>query len=77
MHFVFWQCKYKTTEETEEQTEAAEVDLRSSFLFSIIEFMEDNLVTGQVIGLAMEIHKALGPGLLESAHKECLAYKLE
>jgi GxxExxY protein len=29
-----------------------------------------------VIGFAIEIHTALGPGLLESAYKECLFYKL-
>ncbi len=37
--------------------------------------MENELAT-KVIGLAIEIHKALGPGLLESAYKECLHYKL-
>ena len=36
---------------------------------------EDNL-SNIIIGLAIEVHKALGPGLLESAYKECLYYKL-
>ncbi|MFN3849053.1 MAG: GxxExxY protein [Spirosomataceae bacterium] len=30
----------------------------------------------QIVGCALEVHKALGPGLLESAYKECLAFKL-
>lgn len=30
----------------------------------------------QIIGCAIEVHKALGPGLLESAYEECLAYEL-
>jgi GxxExxY protein len=38
--------------------------------------MREHELTGKVIGLAMEIHKALGPGLLESAYKECLFYKI-
>jgi GxxExxY protein len=38
--------------------------------------MSDNEITGLVIGEAIGIHKALGPGLLESAYKECLYYKL-
>lgn len=31
-----------------------------------------NEVTGQVIGAAIEVHRQLGPGLLESAYTECL-----
>ena len=38
--------------------------------------MEMNELSGKVIGLAIEVHNALGPGLLESAYKECLTYKI-
>ena len=38
--------------------------------------MQDNELTGRIIGLAMEVHNAPGPGLLESAYKECLYFKL-
>jgi GxxExxY protein len=38
--------------------------------------MTENEISNHVIGVAIEIHKVLGPGLLESAYKECLYYKL-
>ena len=38
--------------------------------------MNHNDVSSKIIGLAIEVHRALGPGLLESAYKECLFYKL-
>jgi GxxExxY protein len=38
--------------------------------------MEINQITGLVIGCAIEVHKNLGPGLLESAYEECLAFEL-
>lgn len=31
----------------------------------------------QVIGCAIEVHKVLGPGLLESTYKQCLAHELK
>jgi GxxExxY protein len=40
------------------------------------ENMELNEVTQKIIGCAIEVHKKLGPGLLESAYEECLAYEL-
>ncbi len=33
-------------------------------------------ITGSVIGAAIAVHRALGPGLLESAYEACLAYEL-
>ena len=33
-------------------------------------------LTRRVIGAAIEVHRALGPGLLESAYEECLFYEL-
>lgn len=36
----------------------------------------ENHIANQIIGCAIEVHKVLGPGLLESAYKECLYYKL-
>lgn len=39
--------------------------------------MEINELTEKIIGCAIEVHKHLGPGLLESAYEECLAYELE
>lgn len=34
-------------------------------------------MTRTIIGLAMDVHTALGPGLLENAYKECLFYKID
>jgi GxxExxY protein len=38
--------------------------------------MEINELTERVIGACIEIHKTLGPGLLESAYEECLCHEL-
>lgn len=35
-----------------------------------------NRITEQVIGGCIEVHRALGPGLLESAYEECVCYEL-
>ncbi len=38
--------------------------------------MKDDALTERVIGLAINVHKQLGPGLLESVYERCLAYEL-
>ena len=38
--------------------------------------MTENELSKTIIGLAIEVHSALGPGLLESAYKECIYYKI-
>jgi GxxExxY protein len=38
--------------------------------------MDNNELTQAIIGAAIEVHRGLGPGLLESAYEECLAYEL-
>lgn len=37
---------------------------------------EENRLSNFIIGKAIEVHKLLGPGLLESAYQECLYYEL-
>ncbi len=38
--------------------------------------MKVNEITEQIIGAAIEVHRALGPGLLESAYEACLSHEL-
>lgn len=38
--------------------------------------MTENEIAHRIIGCAIEVHKSLGPGLLESAYQECLFYAL-
>ena len=37
---------------------------------------ETDPLTGNIIGAAIDVHRALGPGLLESAYEACLVYEL-
>ncbi len=39
--------------------------------------MTINEVTSAIIGAAIKVHRVLGPGLLESAYRVCLAYELQ
>jgi len=39
--------------------------------------MEFDALSNRVIGCAIEVHRHLGPGLLESAYEQCLAHELK
>lgn len=38
--------------------------------------MEQNQLTETIIGCGIRVHKALGPGMLESVYRQCLSYEL-
>jgi len=40
------------------------------------ETLSDDVITSQIIGAAIEVHRELGPGLLESAYEKCLCHEL-
>ena len=37
---------------------------------------ENDFLTEKIVGLGIEVHRTLGPGLLESAYEECLCFEL-
>ena len=39
--------------------------------------MHENEISSKIIGAAIEVHKVLGPGLLESAYETCLERELQ
>jgi GxxExxY protein len=39
--------------------------------------MDENRITEQLIGAAIEVHRNLGPGLLEAAYRQCLAHEFD
>ena len=39
--------------------------------------MSENEISSKIIGAAIEVHKQLGPGLLESTYETCLAFELK
>jgi GxxExxY protein len=39
--------------------------------------IKGNRLTSEIIGSAVEVHRHLGPGLLESTYEECMAFELQ
>jgi GxxExxY protein len=39
--------------------------------------MEENDLAGNIIGAAIEVHRSVGPGMLESTYQQCLARELD
>jgi GxxExxY protein len=48
-----------------------------NFLILIHLPMLENEISEKIIGCSIDVHKSLGPGLLESAYQECLFYELQ
>jgi len=44
--------------------------------FGVRIIMDINELSSKIIGAAIEVHKALGPGLLESVYEECICHEL-
>jgi GxxExxY protein len=38
--------------------------------------MDENELSNKIVGAAIEVHRSLGPGLLESTYEECLCHEL-
>ncbi len=47
------------------------------FFLIVLTKMKENEISKIIIGSAIEVHKQLGPGLLESAYQECLLFELQ
>jgi len=45
--------------------------------FALVFIMSENELSKEIIGIAIEINSKIGPGLLESAYKECLYFKIK
>ncbi len=43
---------------------------------ALVQAEQLNAITEQIIGAAMDVHRVIGPGLLESAYEACLAFEL-
>ena len=49
----------------------------TEFFHRVKEFsVQENEITERILNCAFKVHTALGPGLLESSYKECLAYEM-
>jgi len=74
---------YGLTTESTENTEEKQKNSVSSVVNKTrkyeTDYMKNNnydMLTEKVIGCAIEVHKALGPGLLESTYEHCLAHEM-
>lgn len=48
----------------------------SAFLSAMHSYLPENTITEVIIGKAIQVHRVLGPGLLEKTYEQCLAHEL-
>ena len=54
-----------------------EDNLKTSGIPECLYNQDNDCLTGEIIGAALEVHRGLGPGLLESVYENCLIYELK
>jgi len=59
-----------------ENTKGAQNSQRKTRRSEMADREELNALSERVIGLAIQVHRELGPGLLESTYRTCLCYEL-
>ena len=73
---------YALEVEEKSNTESTEITEKKNSMHSVSSVFKQippelNRISGEIVDASYTVHKALGPGLLESAYEACMVYELE